>query len=109
LRTGALRPGRFVAAGRLDRRRVFGIGHAPGLARDGGGARSPTAATISRKPGSEAGRADRGDGSLSAIHYDKYGRRVDAAIALPDGRDIGRAMLVSGHAKPMRRSRVKWC
>jgi len=73
-------------------------GHCPGEPEAAAAARSHLIALL-------------GEGAvrLSAIHYDKYGRRIDAAIGLPDGSDIGRAMLASGHARPMRRSRIKWC
>jgi micrococcal nuclease len=32
--------------------------------------------------------------------WDKYGGRIDGAIALADGRDFAKAMLDAGHAKP---------
>lgn len=38
--------------------------------------------------------------TLTNIKHDKYGDRVDAALALADGRDVGAAMLRSGHAVP---------
>ena len=46
---------------------------------------------------------------LTDIGVDKYGGRVDAAVRLPNGQDVGAAMLASGHARPMKRSRVSWC
>lgn len=38
--------------------------------------------------------------SVSNIKNDKYGGRVDAAIALPDGRDVAAVQLAVGHAIP---------
>ena len=37
---------------------------------------------------------------LSNIKHDKYGGRVDAALTLPSGTDVGTALLRSGHAVP---------
>ncbi len=38
--------------------------------------------------------------SVRDIKHDKYGGRVDAAIALPDGRDVAATQLAAGHAIP---------
>ena len=46
---------------------------------------------------------------LGRVGHDKYGRRIDATVRLPSGRDVGQEMLESRHARPMKRSRVKWC
>lgn len=47
-----------------------------------------------------AGLLGRGPVILTDIKHDKYGGRVDAALALADGRDVGAEMLRSGHAVP---------
>lgn len=38
--------------------------------------------------------------TLTRIAHDKYGGRVDAALALPTGQDVAAAMLSSRHARP---------
>ncbi|MBC7950958.1 MAG: hypothetical protein H7Z12_03935 [Rhodospirillaceae bacterium] len=37
---------------------------------------------------------------LTRIANDKYGGRIDAAVALPSGADASTAMLATGHARP---------
>jgi endonuclease YncB( thermonuclease family) len=44
--------------------------------------------------------------TLTNIKHDKYGGRVDAALRLPDGRDVGAEMLRSGHAVPWPRPKA---
>jgi endonuclease YncB( thermonuclease family) len=52
-----------------------------------------------------------GDGRvwLSHIGHDKYGRRVDAAMALPSGEDVGDRMVAAGHAVRAGMGRVRRC
>lgn len=38
--------------------------------------------------------------ALTGIGYDKYGRRIDAAIQLPSGEDVAAAMLAAHQARP---------
>ncbi|MDO8607886.1 MAG: hypothetical protein Q7R40_15225 [Phaeospirillum sp.] len=38
--------------------------------------------------------------TITNIKHDKYGGRVDGALALADGRDVGTEMLRLGHAVP---------
>jgi endonuclease YncB( thermonuclease family) len=37
---------------------------------------------------------------LTAVHPDKYDKRVDAYVQLPDGRDLGDALIAAGLARP---------
>ena len=73
-------------------------GHCPGEPEAARAARSHLAALL----------AD-GRVRLGAVGHDKYGRRVDATLHLPSGVDVGQEMIASGHARPTRRGRVKWC
>jgi endonuclease YncB( thermonuclease family) len=36
--------------------------------------------------------------TVSSYHWDKYGGRFDGTITLPDGTDLGTAMIAAGHA-----------
>ena len=46
---------------------------------------------------------------LLTVQSDKYARRVVAAVRLPDGKDLGRALLAAGHALPTKRGRIVRC
>jgi endonuclease YncB( thermonuclease family) len=46
---------------------------------------------------------------LTEIEADKYGDRIVAHARLPSGEDVAAQMLAVGHAKPMAKSRAKWC
>ncbi len=51
-----------------------------------------------------------GRGLITDVRPDKYGGRVVARLWSGDGRDIGEAMLQSGHALPYAgRRRTAWC
>lgn len=39
--------------------------------------------------------------SIDSARWDKYGRRVDALVELPDGRDMATVMVEAGHATPL--------
>jgi len=47
--------------------------------------------------------------TLTAISPDKYAKRFDALVRLPDGRDLGQAQLDAGLALPWTGRRVDWC
>ena len=48
--------------------------------------------------------------ALSAIKPDKYARRFDALVRLPDGRDLGAALITAGLARPYAGGpRAGWC
>jgi endonuclease YncB( thermonuclease family) len=48
--------------------------------------------------------------TLTAIEPDKYERRVDAYVRLPDGRDLGNALIAAGLARPYSGGhRAGWC
>jgi endonuclease YncB( thermonuclease family) len=54
--------------------------------------------------------AAQGEVILSDIHYDKYGGRVLARVAAPDGTDIAQALLAHGLARPYDgKRRQGWC
>jgi endonuclease YncB( thermonuclease family) len=56
-----------------------------------------------------ARRISGGKVELSAVHYDKYGGRVDAVVR-DDRGDIGQAMIAAGMARPYHGERRKgWC
>jgi endonuclease YncB( thermonuclease family) len=40
---------------------------------------------------------------------DYYDRRVEALVRLEDGRDLGKALIAAGLAKPWNGKRVEWC
>jgi micrococcal nuclease len=47
---------------------------------------------------------------LTAIGPDKYDKRVDAYVQLPDGRDLGDALIAAGLARPYSGGhRDGWC
>jgi micrococcal nuclease len=51
-----------------------------------------------------------GEAVLSDVHYDKYGGRVLARVAAPDGTDIARTLLEHGLARPYGGGRRQpWC
>lgn len=53
-----------------------------------------------------------GDGSVTLrdVRHDKYGRRVAARVANPDGVDLGDALLARGFVRAYRgRDRHPWC
>jgi endonuclease YncB( thermonuclease family) len=48
--------------------------------------------------------------TLTAIEPDKYRKRVDAYVRLPDGRDLGDALIAAGLARPYSgEQRRSWC
>src|SRR5262245_44616649 len=48
--------------------------------------------------------------TLMAIEPDKYDKRVDAHVQLPDGRDLGDALIAAGLARPYSGGRRDgWC
>lgn len=47
--------------------------------------------------------------SLVNIRHDKFARRIDAAVRLSSGTDVGAAMLGAGHARASHRGRLSWC
>jgi endonuclease YncB( thermonuclease family) len=48
--------------------------------------------------------------TLTAIEPDKYDTRVDAYVQLPDGRDLGDALIAAGLARPYSgEKRRSWC
>jgi endonuclease YncB( thermonuclease family) len=48
--------------------------------------------------------------TLTAIEPDKYDKRVDAYVRLPDGRDLGDALIAAGLARPYSGGqRAGWC
>jgi micrococcal nuclease len=48
--------------------------------------------------------------TLTAIQPDKYDKRVDAFVQLPDGRDLGDALIAAGLARPYSGGhRAGWC
>ncbi len=56
-----------------------------------------------------ARRISGGEVRLSAVHYDKYGGRVDAVVRDDKG-DIGQAMIAAGMARPYHGHRRQgWC
>jgi len=47
---------------------------------------------------------------LEDTKTDKYARRVDAYVIMPDGRDLGQALIAAGLARPYSGGkRVGWC
>jgi len=48
--------------------------------------------------------------TLEDVKVDKYARRVDAYVIMPDGRDLGRALIAAGLARPYSGGkRAGWC
>jgi endonuclease YncB( thermonuclease family) len=48
--------------------------------------------------------------TLTAVQPDKYDKRVDAYLRLPDGRDLGDALIAAGLARPYSGGhRAGWC
>jgi endonuclease YncB( thermonuclease family) len=48
--------------------------------------------------------------TLTAIEPDKYDKRVDAYVQLPDGRDLGNALIAAGLGRPYSGGhRDGWC
>lgn len=48
--------------------------------------------------------------TLDDVKVDKYARRVDAYVIMPDGRDLGRALIAAGLARPYSGGkRAGWC
>jgi endonuclease YncB( thermonuclease family) len=48
--------------------------------------------------------------TLTAVQPDKYDKRVDAYVRLPDGRDLGGALIAAGLARPYSGGhRAGWC
>lgn len=47
---------------------------------------------------------------VTLVKVDKYARRVDAYVTMPDGRDLGRAPIAAGLARPYSGGkRAGWC
>jgi endonuclease YncB( thermonuclease family) len=47
---------------------------------------------------------------LKDVKVDKYARRVDAYVIMPDGRDLGQALISAGLARPYSGGkRAGWC
>lgn len=48
--------------------------------------------------------------TLADVKADKYPRRVDAFVRMPDGRDLGEALIAAGLARPYAGGqRAGWC
>jgi micrococcal nuclease len=48
--------------------------------------------------------------TLGDVKVDKYARRVDAYVIMPDGRDLGQALIAAGLARPYSGGkRAGWC
>jgi endonuclease YncB( thermonuclease family) len=48
--------------------------------------------------------------TLNDVKVDKYARRVDAYVIMPDGRDLGRVLIAAGLARPYSGGkRAGWC
>jgi micrococcal nuclease len=48
--------------------------------------------------------------TLTAVQPDKYDKRVDAYVRLPDGRDLSDALIAAGLARPYSGGRrAEWC
>ena len=47
---------------------------------------------------------------LEDVKVDKYARRVDAYVVMPDGRDLGQVLIAAGLARPYDQGRrTGWC
>jgi micrococcal nuclease len=47
---------------------------------------------------------------LDDVKIDKYARRVDAYLLMPNGRDLGQALIAAGLARPYDAGRREgWC